>query len=110
MDVRAALTHSVLPSTVSIARAKDLILVNTAINTPTVMLAHIANKKIHGRLPLSATRLTRTSSSAQIRISVAHLLTAGMCLKKTERKMSRNACRSTLRKKVPQWDGSQLIH
>jgi hypothetical protein len=81
-------------------------LVNTATNMQIAMLAFIANKKIHGHLPQSATRLTRTSSSAQILISAAHLLIVGLCLKKIEERMSRSACHYIHRRRVPQWDGS----
>ncbi len=87
MDAHAVHTHSVSPSTASLVFAKDLILVNTAINTLIVMLAPIANKKIHGHMLRSATRLTQTSSSVQTPTSADPLLTVGMCLKKTDAKM-----------------------
>ena len=89
--------------------AKALILVNSATNMPIAMQAHIANKKIHGHSPRSATRLTQTSSNAQIHISVAPLPTVGLCLKKIEERMCRSACHYIHRKKVPQWDGGLPI-
>jgi hypothetical protein len=48
------------------------------------MQGSIVNKNPHGRLPLSATRLTPISSSAQTPISVVPRPTVGMCLKRIE--------------------------
>jgi hypothetical protein len=109
MDALVALTHNAIQSIALMAHAKASILVNIATNMPIAMLAHIANKKIHGHLPLSATRLTQISSNALIHISVAPLPIVGMCLKKTEERMYRSACLFIHRKRVPQWDGSLPI-
>jgi hypothetical protein len=106
MDALAALTHNAILSTALTELARALMLVNTATNMPIAIMASIANKKIHGPLPQSATRLTQTSSSALIHISVAHLPIVGMCLKKIEGRMSRSACLCIHRRRVPQWDGS----
>ena len=107
-DGLAALTHNAIQSTASMAFVKGLILVNTATNMLIAIMGHIANKKIHGHLPQSATKLTQTSSSALIHISVAPLPTAGMSLKKIEGKMYRSACHFIHKKREPQWDGSLI--
>ena len=106
MVALAALTLSAIPSIASTAFAKDLTLVNTAINTPTVMLARTAKEKTHGRLPPSATRRTLISSSAQIPTSADPLHTAGMCLRKTDVKMCKSAFHCTHKKRELPWAGS----
>lgn len=109
MDALVALTHNAIQSIALMAHAKASILVNIATSMPIAMQAHIANKKIHGPSPLSATRLTPTSSSALIHINVAPLPTAGMCLKKIEERMCRSVCLCIHKKRVLLWDGSLLI-
>ncbi len=110
MDDLAALTLSAIPSIASTAYAKDLTLVNTAINTLTVMLARTAKEKTHGRLPQSATRRTLISSSAQIPTNADPLLTAGMCPRKTGVKMCKSVFHSTHKKRELPWAGSLTTH
>lgn len=87
MAVHASHTPSATPSTALQACARDLILVSTATNTLIVTRARTANKKAHGRMRPSATRLTLISSSAQTHSNADPPHTAGMCPKKTGRKM-----------------------
>jgi hypothetical protein len=108
MDALAALTLSAIPSIASTAFAKDLTLVNTAINTPTVMLARTAKEKTHGRLPPSATRRTLISSSVQIPTSADPLHTAGLCLRKTGVKTCKSVFHSIHKKRELPWAGSLI--
>ncbi len=105
----AALTLNATLNSVIVEFAEALTWESIASSMLTAMLVSIVNKKLHGRLLLSVTKLTLISSSAQTPFNAVPRPIAGMCPKKIVKKMSRNAFPYILRKRVLTWDGNQTI-